>query len=490
MFQQRGWAITIGHDMAKALQARGAKLAAMTFKRSTDIFVRNQSEVAYESIWSDEEIEESPTSFLKHRSPTLSEVCNGLGLKTIWEIVQSRRTQVRSYGEGFYYKNRQNVGDEHIENYVKAMFVVFEQMLDEFEPDAIVVPIFGGLPHIILNRLSRRRGIPMIGITDTKVYGILTFTYSYFNEICPFVQRVDQLNDSNEISEQIELARDYIAKAGAEVRTTREMEHFIATRKKSLYRTLRGLAGELKESRNSPNYVKGLGPSVDARPYRIVIRDFVRRWQYERAADGLSMPDINPEKEFAFFPLQAEPEVSIDVYAPRFNNQLELARQLAMSLPGDMKLIAKDHPVMRGYRSGKYLDKLDRTPNVLLVNSDFPSSELIRKSKVVITTAGTVAMEAALLKTPVIQLGDIATTLRLPNTTHHSDLSTMSDVIAQVVKSDFEIPEYERRLLNYVAAAYEIGFGEDHRLAWEDRDQDETNAIINRYLGELESCLA
>ena len=57
-------------------------------------------------------------------------------------------------------------------------------------------------------------------------------------------------------------------------------------------------------------------------------------------------------------PLQFQPEESIDVQAPRFNNMIELARQVAMSLPGDMTLIVKDHPGMFGFRNPKYLNKI------------------------------------------------------------------------------------------------------------------------------------
>ncbi len=490
IFQQRGWAISIGHDLAKVLQARGAILAAMTFKRSTDNFVRSQKEVDYESIWSDEDIEESPTSFLGDSPPSLADVCDELGVDTIWEIVQSRRTQVKSYGDGFYYRYRQNVDDDHIENYVKAMFVVFKRILDEFNPEVIVVPVIGGLPHIFLSLLARKRGIRMIGITDTKVYAVSAFTYSHTNELSPLVERIDQLNNGQAQSENLEKAREYIRSTRSKYRTTRVLEQIMAGRKKSLYRTIRGLLGELRHSRNSPNYVKGLGPSIDARPYKIVIRDFIRRRQYERAADKIAMPKLDARRPYCLFPLQTDPEIALDVYAPRFNNQLETARQIAMSMPGDMKLIVKDHPVMRGQRSAKYLEKLARTPNILLVNSDYPIADLMRQCRLVITTAGTVSIEAALLKIPVIQLGNLGTNRRLPNVTCHSDLSTMTNVINQVIELDYDTDDYERRLENYVAATYDVGFNDDYRRAWEESDKGEGTAIIERYLSEIERCLA
>ena len=82
---------------------------------------------------------------------------------------------------------------------------------------------------------------------------------------------------------------------------------------------------------------------------------------------------------------------------------IELARQVAMSLP-NMTLIVKDHPGMFGFRNPKYLNKIKNLPNVKLVDYSINPNEILKKTKIVIASTGTVLFEAAIRKVPAIQL--------------------------------------------------------------------------------------
>jgi hypothetical protein len=490
IFQQRGWARNIGHGLAKVLQNDGAELAAFTMKKSTDIFVRNQSEVKYQFIISDDAIQEDPVSFLNGAEHSLDTICDDLELDSVWPPTYSMRTFMRSYDDAFYYGNRQNVPDEKIVLHIKAIYEMCLRVLNDFKPDAIIVPIFGGLPHIFLNIMARQRNIPMIGITDTKISGIYCFTHSYVDDIGPFVDRIDQLNSGTTESENQNKAEEYVARNRELLTVPSALSQFNKTSRRSPYRELRRLAGELKRGHNNPDFVKGFGSSIDARTKPIIVRDFFRRKRFERAVDRMDYASLENAREFAYFPLQSEPEVSIDVYAPRFNNQIETARQIAMSLPGELTLVVKDHPVMRGYRSPSYLNKLARTPNVTLVDGRLSSNEILRRAKFVIASTGTVLMEAAMLRVPTIQLGDLSPTRRLPNVTRHTDLSTLSKILREISTLDMNSPEYERRLVNYVAAAHDSGFTTDHNQAWQEARADELPKIYKLFYDELKRCMS
>lgn len=64
IFQQRGWALNIGHFLAKKLQAEGCRLAALTLKQTTHEFVLNQKEVNFEMISNIDEIKKNPRKYL------------------------------------------------------------------------------------------------------------------------------------------------------------------------------------------------------------------------------------------------------------------------------------------------------------------------------------------------------------------------------------------------------------------------------------------
>ena len=62
---------------------------------------------------------------------------------------------------------------------------------------------------------------------------------------------------------------------------------------------------------------------------------------------------------------------------------------------------------MLEYRPTQYYKELKKIPNLKLLDPKTSSLELILKSKIVTTIAGTAGFEAALLKKPAVTFGDI-----------------------------------------------------------------------------------
>ena len=91
----------------------------------------------------------------------------------------------------------------------------------------------------------------------------------------------------------------------------------------------------------------------------------------------------------------------------------------------------------------------------------------MKKADLIISPSGTTISEAAFLKKPVIQLGNLGTTLKLPNVFKHTDMTTLPKKIKEVLKIDLNTAEYERRLENYVAAVFDVTFDFDYMKAWE-----------------------
>ena len=128
-----------------------------------------------------------------------------------------------------------------------------------------------------------------------------------------------------------------------------------------------------------------------------------------RSIIGYSDIFENPKEneDFCFFPLNAEPEITLYLYAPFNLNQIETARQIARSLPVGFKLYVKDHPIMYGYRTRRFYKELKKIPNVRVINSQINGYDLIQKAKLVTTISGTAGWEATVLKKPVITFGDV-----------------------------------------------------------------------------------
>jgi len=122
IFQQRGWGKGIGRFLAKKLQEEGCELAAVTFKRTTHDLIVNQPGVKYKLIISNDDLVSQPQDYLANNSYSIDDICNDLGINSIWPIASTVRNYVRSYKEKFYYSFRQNVSDEVILDYVRATY--------------------------------------------------------------------------------------------------------------------------------------------------------------------------------------------------------------------------------------------------------------------------------------------------------------------------------------------------------------------------------
>ena len=145
---------------------------------------------------------------------------------------------------------------------------------------------------------------------------------------------------------------------------------------------------------------------------------------------------------------------------------------------------------MVGLRPPSYLEKIARTPNIKLIDYRISGEEVLKKSALVVSPSGTTIAEAAFLRKPVIQLGNLGTTLKLPNVFKHTDTATLSAKIKEVLNINLNTAEYERRLENYVAAVYDIGFNVNYQQAWKKGEKDVLESLWGIYKKEIERILS
>jgi hypothetical protein len=460
LFQQRNWALNIGHELAKRLQAEGDTLAALTFKATTDRFVRTQSDVHYERIDFHDGFWNDPYIIPGVAETSLETVCAGLQIPSIWPLANGERHFVRSYGDKYFYSFRQNRSDEDLAAYVKACYLVSDRLLTEFKPDVIVAPNFASTIHLIAQRLAEVRGIPMLALVASKIQGMQVGVTDYNYASGPFIDRIRALNDGLETSENLDLARRYIEEFRSEFKqpTDERWEEEHAPLKRRVLDELRVVKRIINFYRRGPeNEIPLLGPTIDSERPRIILRNHFTHKRNRRAAQRFPYARVEDLNRIVYLPLQFQPEQAIDVVAPYFNNQIETARLVAQSLPGDYTLAVKEHPAMLGKRQRSYYEKLARTPNVKLIDYRVRTEAIMRKADLIVTPVGTSIAEAAFYHLPVIQLGNLGFTLELPNVFHHTDLTTLASRIGEVLSTDFGNADYEHKLEHFVAAAYDVG---------------------------------
>lgn len=110
-------------------------------------------------------------------------------------------------------------------------------------------------------------------------------------------------------------------------------------------------------------------------------------------------------KKFIYYPLQYSPEISINVPAPFFIDQLRAIDLILNSIPPDHFLVVKEHPAMIGIRSSLFYKELRRRACVLLANSAIPSFEVTKCAALTISVTGTACLESFLLGWPSLHIG-------------------------------------------------------------------------------------
>ena len=492
LVQQRGWGIRIGHFLAKKLQAEGALLSAVTVKRSTHDFVASQREVKYELITNYDEVMADPGKYLGQDDFTLEEICRDLGVDSVWPLVATLRNHVRSYGQKYYYGFRQNVADEEIVKYVKAAYKHLKLVFKEFDPDIIITPNFVELFHLIFNLYARKNGIKMIAITASTIRGIRIFTDNYNEDSGEFYSRADELNSGRALSYNLEKARKYIEEFRQTYKQPESAD--ILFKKKTLPQKIRHALSQFYQSwlfytNRQANYLKSLGGTLDFRPPKIIFRDHYCHDRYKKFMDNFNYYPFDKVKKCAYFPLQFQPEATTDVISPYFNNQIETARQVAMSLPDDYTLVVKEHPAMVGFRPPSYFKKIALTPNVKLFDYRTPRKAIFGKTDLIISPGGTSLAEAAFYRKPVIQLGNLGTTLKLPNVFKHTDMANLSVKIREVLKTGLNNQAYEKKLENFVAAAYDTGFEFNYWGVWSRSEKEDLEPLWLIYKQDIERIL-
>ncbi len=197
---------------------------------------------------------------------------------------------------------------------------------------------------------------------------------------------------------------------------------------------------------------------------------------------------------YVFFPLHSEPEIALLVNGINYQNQIELIRKIAQSLPFGWKLIVKEHPKSVGYRSKGYYLKILEIPNVYFAEIETKPYYWIKNSKLVATISGFVGFEAAMLGVPVITFGDVMFDM-IPKKMVRK-VEGLADLHEQIGITLNNYEYDESAMLRYIAASmklsvpvniYSVLLGKEGRVTV--GDNDGRNKEIRKLAGYLKEKL-
>lgn len=396
----------------------------------------------------------------KKRRPNLDNIRSYervIGNPTLWEpLICDRRIYL---GKQCKVKQdyRPRYSHEQMLSILEVALERLEELLDNVEPDIVVSldPVTFG--DYLLYLFCRARGIPMLFFRTTKIENYVEFNEGIFgcsDHIYKLFQEYEK-EDAQE-DEWVKQAEAYLAGVKKDDLRYEGMILIPSERKKvksknSLVNSL--VKGLISESEYLLKFRKDhcipglLTPFL----YRKLITPFkarVHNWKYSKYY--LSQDQLD-SIDFAFYPLQSEPEISSLIWGKSYMNHIETIRNIARSLPVGMKLLVKEHPRALGYRSSGYYRKILEIPNVLLANPDQEVQPIIQGSRLVISVATFVAFEAVIKHVPSIMLGGPRPFCVLPDSMIRY-VHSIND-LAMEIADLMENYEYkERPLVHYIAA--------------------------------------
>ena len=466
IYNGRDWGIAVGHKIAlRLIEDHKFKIGCITSKISTNNFIKKKENFIYDYHLFLNDIIVNPEKFIlenknlipKNKELNLDFICEELGIDTIWPYTQLLRDHVRSFSEKFYYSFRQSENDEQIILLIKALYLMCLKIYLEFKPDLMITPNYVATQHVMLDLYFKKKNIKTISISSLGLKKIGIFTNSYNDQNCNFNKELDKLNSQEKLLQNDLQAKELIVKTLNEIKINK-----IVLKKLNIKFFLKGLIYILRRIRRG-NVIKKNIQTSDSATLITNTKNFFSECFYINKINKFEFDKLEDLNNFIYLPLQSQPEQTVDSYAPNFNNQIETARLIGMNLPKDYYLVVKDHPNMFGLRPPSYLDKIQRSPNVKLINYDISNYDILKKSKLMIGFSGSTFLEASLLNIPSILLGNIGTVERLPNVYKHNDISTITQKIIYILSVERD-PKYNEKLLNYFKCA--LAHGMDVENYW------------------------
>lgn len=341
-------------------------------------------------------------------------------------------------------------------------------IIDDFKPDVVLDCDTAELPRIALREVCYSRNIPYINMDHPRYELYKIFSYNLGMQI-PFVFKEIYKKyldgDDNKLSDEIEYVREF-KKKHAIMNEMFKDDLTSQYKPSSLYTMLKTLYGKFvyfREQDKAGNncIIKKGNPILYPNSFeylKFYCRCEIRKQQLMRKNKYFS-PPIKGEK-YVYMPLHLIPESGTFNLAPFYINELSIVEAVSKSLPAGWWLYVKEHQAMVGERGTDFYEKVNRLPNVRMVQLNYyndPKPWIIY-SQGVVTISGTTAYEAALLGKHAILFSDVPFVLinGIHRLKSYEDLpSTFEHFTNQV--------DNEKSCASYIATVKELGYPVNHK---------------------------
>ncbi len=330
-----------------------------------------------------------------------------IGDPVLWNAIMADRRIF--FGRKCKYRQDYRPRFSHLQmvGILQAALERIEEFLNQISPDVIIGFGTSTLGDYLLYRFAKTRGIAYLQLKATKVGNYVSLN----DDAIAISSHIESLlnHPENIPAASLRVAREHLASIRQKgVRYEGAIKSHVRLRPISgLIAFGRGAIRDIRnqlhpEVRNDNHVESAMQSALHSywiQPLKAAFTSLRLREKFIRQEQLADQP------RFAFYPLHFEPEVSLQVFGRPFQNQIELVRNLAASLPCGMLVLAKEHPRALGFRPYGYYRKLLEIPNVRLVSPSISTHAVIRYSSLVAVVSGSTGLEAVVMGKPVLIFG-------------------------------------------------------------------------------------
>ena len=404
-------------------------------------FFETQKLVNFKKIWYVRDYVD-----LKNHEPDLEKI---KFLEKKFSILLSRII----YGDRLFYKYNKyySFTDKEILSIIEQELEFYNQVLDEIKPDYVILraPEFQDIE--LFYKVCKAKKI------NTLVLSTMKFGSRWIIASKPYpVIEFSQENNSIKIK-SFEILRKKVDEYSKLYKSI-----FSSTGKLRVTNSQKISALKLLFSTFSSSNINSYH-DVGKTPWKIFVKTIstsvkgsYRKWFLGKNTI-ISLPLNSP---YVYFPLHAEPDVSILRVGDFYEDQFSVIKNISQSLPVEMNLLVKEHPAMWlvGWRSTEFYKKISRLPKVQLIHPSVSNESLLQNASLVITIAGTVALEATFYEKPCIVFSDINCS-SISSILKINNLSDLPQLIRKALDSKVDLVELNH-YVNEIANKYEEIFAQ------------------------------
>ena len=272
----------------------------------------------------------------------------------------------------------------------------WEDYLDRIEPDLIV-----GAPSAILGKccsvVARARNIPIRVLIQSKYQSYFSWMTDEYYSMPGLKENFERIENYKECIKPEELS-DMTRLPWAE----KSFKTYFSFRAPAvlLKRLVKSLIFYISR-KHSGVATMGNYRFLEEAEY------ILRMYKEMRELDKIRIKNTGDLKglSYVFYPLHTEPETSLGMLSPEFNEQLALIELIAKNLPAGTFIVIKEHLGAIGRRPKDFYSTIRQIPNAILVHPYSCAVELAKKAECVTVISSSLGSEAAILGIPVISFG-------------------------------------------------------------------------------------